>query len=141
MELLITRYFTDQDLTCGQMLLHKNGKDIFSCFCLELPWANNTRFISCIPAGVYSLEPRFTEHRGKHLSVCGVKNRDLILIHAGNYAKDTKGCILPGDTFRDIDDDGHLDVTNSRKTLNRLLKHIGNQATTLRITWVTKTLL
>jgi len=47
--------------------------------------------------------------------------RDYILIHFGNYAKDSTGCILVGRRFSDINGDGQIDITSSKVTLEKLL--------------------
>lgn len=69
------------------------------CFTLELPWKNNQRKISCIPAGEYPLSraysPRFDKSMWHVFSVFG---RGGILFHIGNTAADTEGCILLGMT-------------------------------------------
>ena len=86
---------------------------------LELPWKANQRSISCIPAGEYELirwpSPKF----GQVLMVRAVPNRDGILIHAGNTAKDTQGCILVGEIFI------HAGIAQSKDGLRRLLMTAG----------------
>ena len=70
--------------------------DAFICHTIELPWRNNRRGLSCIPEGRYSLETRYSPHRGDHLLVEKVPGRTLILIHPANDAlKQLKGCIAP----------------------------------------------
>lgn len=72
---------------------------------LELPWRDNRRKLSCIPAGRYRCvwvrSPRF----GWVYHVTGVPDRTAILIHGGNLAGDAtkgrrthvQGCILLGE--------------------------------------------
>ena len=55
---------------------------------LELPWRNNTRSISCIPAGEYIVKIRKSPKYGSVYWVTGVKNRSWILIHSGNVGGD-----------------------------------------------------
>ena len=54
-----------------------------------------------------------------------VPGRDGILIHIGNYAAgkkvDTKGCILPGTYFTDINQDGYTDVAGAGDAMKKLL--------------------
>jgi hypothetical protein len=52
--------------------------------------------------------------------VVDVQGRTYILIHAGNLYTHTLGCILVGEDFLDINDDGYPDVTNSGATLQKL---------------------
>ena len=71
---------------------------------LELPWRENKRSISCIPSGEYIVRIRQSPKYGSVYWVTDVPNRTWILIHAGNFAGDTKkgfkthvnGCILLG---------------------------------------------
>lgn len=59
--------------------------------------------LTAIPRGVYQLELRMSPHFGRitpHL--LNVPNYENVLIHWGNYAKDTDGCILVGKT-KDVD--------------------------------------
>jgi hypothetical protein len=93
--LLIRKAFTDKS-TIGDLFL--NGQ--FQAHTLELPWKDNQRSISCIPAGTYDCRFRYPRESGSrdylHLLVKDVPNRDYILFHRGNSAKDTRGCILTG---------------------------------------------
>ena len=91
MELLLQRaYFkegTNGTLFCS---------DKFLCHTIELPWENNKRTISCIPEGVYQIEPRFSKRFKHHLILKNVKGRSFILFHPANDAKrDLEGCIAP----------------------------------------------
>ena len=64
---------------------------------LELPWRENRRGTSCIPAGSYTCTRRFSPSHGKELFwVDGVPDRDAIEVHIGNTTADTQGCILVG---------------------------------------------
>ena len=65
-------------------------------FSLELPWSNNQRQISCIPAGEYLCTRIKSPKFGDVFQVSNVPGRDGILIHAGNTTADSTGCILPG---------------------------------------------
>ncbi|MDO6803006.1 DUF5675 family protein [Wenyingzhuangia sp. 1_MG-2023] len=68
----------------------------FFGFCIELPWLNNRRNVSCIPEGTYFLKARYSQKFGHHLILEKVKNRTLILIHPANDAlKELRGCIAP----------------------------------------------
>ena len=55
------------------------------------------------------------------IAVTGVPGRTLIRIHTGNYTSQIQGCILVGDSIKDINRDGILDVTNSKNTFNALM--------------------
>lgn len=71
-------------------------KNRFLGFVIELPWLANKRAVSCIPEGVYELQPRYSKKFKHHLLLEGVKNRNLILIHPANDAqKELLGCLAP----------------------------------------------
>ncbi len=78
-------------------------KGQFLGFAIELPWLDNKKSISCIPEGVYTLKPRYSEKFKHHLLVENVPGRSLILIHPANDAKkELKGCLAPVSTLTGI---------------------------------------
>ena len=93
--LLLRDTFTDNSIS-GELFLN----DEFMCDTLENPYLNNVRNISCIPEGQYSVRLRTARESATrdylHLLVQDVPNRDYILFHIGNSARDTSGCILVG---------------------------------------------
>jgi len=94
---------------------------------LELPWLDNQRRISCIPEGVYQVMKHISPKFGKTFFLPDVPNRSEILIHKGNYTRDTLGCILPGSKFKDIDGDTLPDVIESGQTMNTLWRLLPNE--------------
>ena len=94
--LLLIRDTFSKVSTLGELFL--NGERM--CDTLENPWIDNQRNISCIPEGEYPVRLRYPRESGTrdylHLLVQEVPNRDWILFHRGNTAKDTSGCILVG---------------------------------------------
>jgi len=121
--------------TLGSLALFTDeGEKVFECKTLELPWLNNEKQKSCIPAKEYKITPRQSKKYGSHFLVNDVKNRDAILIHTGNYHTDILGCILVGSAHTDINGDGVKDVTNSKVTLAKILKLAPN-GFRLQILW------
>jgi hypothetical protein len=115
--LIIRKTFTEES-TIGELFL--NGEKM--CDTLELPYRDNQRSISCIPAGEYKARLRYPRESGSrdylHILVQDVPDRDYILFHRGNTAKDSRGCILVGlKSQQDI-------VHNSTLALELLLKEI-----------------
>ena len=128
MELTLTRTVLDPRYTQGRLTAAVGG-NIFECDTLEPPDRDlsqdmdadevrrrKRRGPTAIPRGRYLLvvtrSPRFA--RWLPLLV-GVRGYDGVRIHAGNTAKDTRGCILVGQAA----EDGHL--TASRDTLQQLM--------------------
>tara|TARA_R110002012_G_scaffold62994_4_gene165867 strand:- start:1656 stop:2108 length:453 start_codon:yes stop_codon:yes gene_type:complete len=115
--LLIRDTFTEES-TIGKLYLNGEwGGDT-----LELPYKDNQRSISCIPAGEYNVRLRLARESGSrdylHLLVQDVPNRSYILFHRGNTSSDSRGCILLG-LSREQDR-----VNNSTKALDLLIKEI-----------------
>ena len=117
--LIIRDTFTDKS-TIGTLYI--NGEKF--CDTLENPWLDNQRNISCIPEGQYKVRLRLARESASrdylHLLVQDVPNRDWILFHRGNTAKDTSGCILVGNG-REQDT-----VNNSRLAMDLVIKEILN---------------
>lgn len=66
------------------------------CACIELPWRQNKRGISCIPEGRYQLVLQQHHKHGLQLAVANVPQREGILIHPANFAiRELQGCIAP----------------------------------------------
>lgn len=99
-------------------IFHRNS---LICHCIELPWKENKRRISCIPEGEYGLKKRYSRKFKWHLEVVGVKDRSLILIHPANNApKELKGCLAPVTEVT-----GAGSGVQSRKALEKLYALIG----------------
>ena len=115
--LIIRDTFTEKS-TIGKLFI--NGESF--CDTLENPWIDNQRSISCIPEGNYKVRLRLARESATrdylHLLVQDVPNRDYILFHRGNTAKDTSGCILVGNgREQDI-------VENSRLAMDLVMQEI-----------------
>jgi hypothetical protein len=89
---------------------------------LELPWKENKRRISCIPAYTYTVKKRWSEKYGWHLHITNVKGRTWILMHFGNFYTDILGCILAGNNHVDINNDGLKDITSSKKIMRLIME-------------------
>ena len=118
--LLIIRDTFSEKSTIGKLFI--NG-ELF-CDTLELPYVNNERSISCIPAGRYKVRLRTARESATrdylHLLVQDVPDRDWILFHRGNTTKDTRGCVLVGQSRKQDR------VNNSRLAMDLIVKEILN---------------
>ncbi|MGK9124586.1 hypothetical protein KXS16_04995 [Olivibacter jilunii] len=95
-------------------LLSYEGKPV--CKTIELPWRNNKKRVSCIPAGTYRLIRRMHQKHGDQLAIPNVPGREAILIHPANFAlSELQGCIAPVSEHT-----GYGKGTYSRKALQAL---------------------
>ncbi|MGM9476226.1 DUF5675 family protein [Pedobacter sp. GSP4] len=91
MELILNRMYFKNG-TNGQI----SYQGCVICECIELPWRNNKRNISCIPEGRYALIKRYHTKHGEQLALSHVPKREAILIHPANFAlRELQGCIAP----------------------------------------------
>ncbi len=139
MELTLTRITLAASCTEGWLAV--NGTP--ECATLELPVKDGLPG-SAIPPGKYlimllpspkferSTDPWVLQYAGKIPHVLGIPSRSEILIHWGNTAADTEGCILVGSS-----NEGGTDfIGNSRVTFAALwqqLVAVGAEPITLQI--------
>jgi len=111
----------------GKMSVWDDGELLYDCLTLENRWFENKKKLSCIPDGRYDLRLRASSivkrtsggEFKKGWEVCDVPNRTFIMIHPGNWEKDTEGCILVGKSYGVIA--GRPGVSNSRDTFKELM--------------------
>lgn len=113
------------------------------CYTVEKPWNNNLRYMSCIPAGHYSLEYYDSPKFGPSAIIYGgtvSKFLDVnyerfgILIHPANWSSNVTGCIGLGDMLTVMDN--RAAVSNSGKTVSEFLELINiGEVYNLRITY------
>lgn len=89
----------DRNQTCnagevGGSLRVGDGPEIART--LELPWRDDKENQSHIQPGTYKAFIRADGDRGWRIELKGVPNHTNVQLHVGNYAKDTKGCVLVG---------------------------------------------
>ncbi len=119
--------------TLGRLVLFEGAKIMTQLYTLELPDLGNQQNISCIPEGEYEVHRIYSPKFGKCFHVQDVPGRSEILIHKGNYNKDTHGCILIGMGHADINDDGTIDVIESTHAMEKLQSVITEDIFTLII--------
>lgn len=119
-KIVILRLKSEPKQTLGQGFVFDKHEKVFEFKTLELPWLDNKRKISCIPPGDYEVYKRFSKKNGQTFEFRNVERRNFVQIHAGNFHYDIQGCILAGKFFSDINSDGMLDVTVSRRTIEEL---------------------
>lgn len=90
----LERLVSDARGTLGVMTL--DNKKFYT---LERPWVDNIPYLSCIPKGSYTCRLIISGKFGKVYQVDNVPGRTAVLIHMGNFIRNTLGCILPGLEF------------------------------------------
>ena len=99
-------------------IFDEQNKPIFSGLSLERGWLGNTRNISCVPRGRYTLVLEYSPRFQKELwELKNVPNRAECKFHTANYWHQLNGCISLGSRLMDIDKDGYYDVVNSGNTM------------------------
>ena len=121
MKLELIRHKDNGVQTVGTLSIWDGDVIIFSCKTLELPYKDNEKNISCIPAGKYPIKHRESKKYGKHLHIQKVTGRTYILMHSANFFHQLEGCIAVGKEFMHIDDDQQIDINASRLTLKRIV--------------------
>lgn len=123
MKAFLLRLQEDEKQTLSEIIFYDNDVNrVLEVKALELPNRDNQRSISRVNAGKYICKLRYSEKYKWHYHLQDVEGRSLILIHFGNYYTNTRGCILVGNGFTDINKDGYRDVTSSKKTVKRVLE-------------------
>jgi len=92
-KIYINRFYANADTILGTLILEELDYPLYTC---ENKWFFNAKNESCIPEGVYILEPHYSKKFKKCFIIKHVRDRTNILIHQGNTCEDTFGCILPG---------------------------------------------
>jgi hypothetical protein len=115
----LIRISDDGRETLGVLIAFKEGQ-LFFCRTLELSYRSNQRMVSSIPKGEYICRYTYSHTFKKYTyEVTSVKDRSGIRIHPANFVSSLEGCIALGDDLSDINNDGLLDVKNSRATVLR----------------------
>lgn len=102
MDLILVRRFKKETYTIGQLSrIGKCGQNISICETLEdkvRPAGEKVQKETAIPAGRYRITLEDSPHFKRELPYLhDVPNFTGILIHAGNTAEDSSGCILVGE--------------------------------------------
>lgn len=133
--LQLTRTESSFEGTFGELFL---GGTVF--YTGELPWRNNERNKSCIPAGRYLLHRVNSPKFGQTWEVTNVPGRTHILFHVANYfgdksrglRSDVDGCIGLGLGRGTLN--GQKVILNSRKALELFESLLGSGPVEIEIT-------
>lgn len=130
--IILKRVASRGDGTFGVLLW--DGTLPFAVTC-ELPWRNNEKMISCIPAGTYLCRRVNSPKFGPTFQVLEVPDRSEILFHKGNVDDDTRGCILTGESFSTWDD-GSVSIAQSGAAFSEFMERLrGSDEFMLQVTY------
>ena len=102
-------------------------------YTMEPPWEDNEIGKSCIPTGEYVCVQRKSPKYGWTYWLEGTEPRSFILIHGGNLARHTRGCILPG--FRRGILNGKIAVLNSKRAVGLIHSYFEREPFDLQVIW------
>jgi hypothetical protein len=123
------RYAHDKKHTLGIFIIQSQ---VF--WTIERAWQDNKVNESCIPMGEYDVEFLPKSRSGKYKNcyyLTKVPGRSGILIHNGNLAIHSKGCIILGTRAGKLA--GQPAVLNSKSAMRELNRITGTEPFTLRI--------
>jgi hypothetical protein len=118
--LLLSRTWQDENQTLGNLVIYdKDNRPLFSAITLERGWRNNERNVSCVPLGTYKIVLEYSNRFKTELwELKDVPNRSECKFHSANYWYQLNGCISLGVQLLDINKDGYVDVTQSKRTMS-----------------------
>ena len=126
LKIVVNRILSNEHKTLSECTLLEHGIPIMEFKGIELPWLNNKRNVSCIPENLYrAVAVRRASFPHKYaIWILDVPQRSQIMIHTANYARQLLGCLAPGRGFKDIDNDGIIDVYSSQDVMDELERRI-----------------
>lgn len=111
--------------TLGELIIVDGWVDRLICKTLERAWLDNAPNISCVPTGLYRCKLEYSDRFKKDLwELKGVPNRSECKFHSASFFFDLEGCISLGDSYSDINNDGFVDLLNSKKTMEKFHKEL-----------------
>ncbi len=121
----IERVFQNENKTLSECAIMQ-GRSILTTFVgIELPWQGNQPNVSCVPPGMYRAFAVKRASNGRYaIWLQDVKNRSQVMIHTANFVRQLRGCLAPGREWKDIDNDGILDVIRSAEVMREIEQHI-----------------
>lgn len=145
-KITVERFYSSDKGTLS--FIKSEGELLF--FGLEREWLNNEPFISCVPSGVYKLEPYHSSKFGNvfimsnpELNVFKYKQSDrekgryACLIHPANYTRQLNGCLAIGSSITKENSD-NLMITQSKRSVRELFDLIrSNGIEEIEFKWVT----
>jgi len=131
-KLVLKRFTRNPKYTAGS-LVDAETKELI-CLTLELPWKDNLPNESCIYDFSYEIAPVMSPKFGLTYKLSDIEGRTDILFHKGNFTTDTKGCILVGQGYGEID--GKFAILQSGKAFEKFMAYMdGIDSAWLEVEW------
>ncbi len=122
-DVLIERFLFQETQTLGTLTVYEDRiKPVYDCKTVELEVDKNEKCDDAIPAGLYTVQKRYSKKYGWHFHIKDVENRSLILIHNAKFSFQLLGCVAVGKKHIDSNKDGLKDITSSKNTMKEILK-------------------
>lgn len=123
---------------------------LFQCYIGELPWRNNEKGKSCVPAGIYRFVRVNSPKHGKCYEMLDdpttaaredAPGRDHIQIHSANFMGDAEkglkcqllGCMAPGRAVGDMM--GQKAVLSSKDAMAAFETEMNNEPFEMEVSW------
>lgn len=117
------RIYEDDKVTLSRASVI-GGEKLLNFVLVELPWKNNEVGKSRIPAGLFDVVATRKGGSGYYaIWFPEVIGRTEIMCHIANYVQSLLGCLAPGLTFKDINNDGIIDAYESKKAIDKLAEN------------------
>ena len=108
----------EENFKYGTFGVVKINKQAFSV-CLEPADLENKQNVSSVPVQQYLCQRYSSAKYPDTFQITNVPNRSKVLFHAGNYIKDTEGCVLLAQYFSKLK--GNRAVLNSGLTFKSFM--------------------
>lgn len=134
--LKLLRFQGDQNQSMGALIVQDDQcRPLYIRPCIERGYRDNEQNVSNVPANIYPVVLEYSPKFQQMLwEIKDVPNRSECKIHAANFWFQLNGCISPGMSLGDINQDGYIDVRRSVDAVKELHSHLeGITETTIEI--------
>jgi len=124
-DIVIQRDESTQRQTMGNLYIKGKEGGLLYFSTLELPWKNNERNVSRIPAGEYMAKEYFSPKlKQRVLLILEVPNREWIEIHPATRHENLQGCIGVGRNLQNVIGDEELDLVDKDGIMEEIFQNL-----------------